>query len=48
MDRPQQELREEEREVCTDECEVCGCAMYGLHCKIVCPNCGYRRDCSDP
>lgn len=32
----------------TDECEVCGTEMYGLHCKIVCPNCGYKRDCSDP
>jgi hypothetical protein len=31
-----------------EECEVCGSEMYGLHCKLVCPNCGYRRDCSDP
>ena len=31
-----------------EECEVCGKEMYGLHCKLVCPNCGYRRDCSDP
>lgn len=30
------------------ECEACGVEMYGLHCKLVCPNCGYRRDCSDP
>ena len=30
------------------ECEACGARMYGLHCKIVCPNCGYKRDCSDP
>lgn len=30
------------------ECEVCESEMYGLHCKLVCPNCGYRRDCSDP
>jgi hypothetical protein len=30
------------------ECEACGTLMYGLHCKIVCPNCGYKRDCSDP
>lgn len=29
-------------------CEVCETPMYGLHCKIVCPNCGYKRDCSDP
>ena len=31
-----------------DECELCGGEMFGLHCKLVCPNCGYRRDCSDP
>ena len=31
-----------------EECEVCGAQMFGLHCKLVCPNCGYRRDCSDP
>jgi ribosomal protein L37E len=31
-----------------EACEVCGGAMYGLHCKLVCSNCGYRRDCSDP
>ena len=30
------------------ECEACGTKMYGLHCKLVCPNCGYKRDCSDP
>jgi hypothetical protein len=31
-----------------EECELCGTEMFGLHCKLVCPNCGYRRDCSDP
>lgn len=31
-----------------EDCEVCGARMFGLHCKLVCPNCGYRRDCSDP
>lgn len=31
-----------------EECDLCGARMYGLHCKLVCPNCGYRRDCSDP
>ena len=29
-------------------CEVCGTEMFGLQCKLICPNCGYRRDCSDP
>ena len=31
-----------------EECEVCGSEMFGLHCKLICSNCGYRRDCSDP
>jgi uncharacterized Zn finger protein (UPF0148 family) len=31
-----------------EECEQCGTAMFGLHCKLICPNCGNRRDCSDP
>lgn len=30
------------------ECELCGTVMYDHNCKIVCPNCGYKRDCSDP
>jgi ribosomal protein S27AE len=29
-------------------CEICGTLMYDHNCKIVCPNCGYKRDCSDP
>jgi hypothetical protein len=29
-------------------CERCGATMFDHHCKIVCPNCGYKRDCSDP
>ena len=38
-------------EFLTDEyltCEICGQRMSERHCKIVCPNCGYTRDCSDP
>ena len=31
------------------ECECCGSTMfYTAACKIQCPNCGYKRDCSDP
>lgn len=30
-------------------CERCGAIMhYTGSCKIVCDNCGYVRDCSDP
>lgn len=39
------ELREIPRE---HTCELCGTVMYDHNCKIVCPNCGYKRDCSDP
>jgi hypothetical protein len=29
-------------------CEICGGRMVERQCKILCPNCGYTRDCSDP
>ena len=29
-------------------CELCGGTAYERHCKILCLNCGYQRDCSDP
>jgi hypothetical protein len=30
-------------------CEICGSEMdYTASCKIICRNCGYMRDCSDP
>lgn len=30
-------------------CDLCGSVMrYTASCRIVCPNCGYTRDCSDP
>jgi ribosomal protein L37E len=32
----------------THLCDRCGERMYESHCKIICPNCGYLRDCSDP
>lgn len=28
-------------------CLLCGAPTYGVHCKQICPNCGYREDCSD-
>jgi ribosomal protein L37E len=45
---PEQAQATERLQPSGEECEVCGTEMYGLHCKLVCPNCGYRRDCSDP
>jgi hypothetical protein len=29
-------------------CDLCGGTMYERHCRIICPTCGYQRDCSDP
>jgi carbonic anhydrase/acetyltransferase-like protein (isoleucine patch superfamily) len=29
-------------------CDLCGGPMLERHCKLVCLNCGYQRDCSDP
>lgn len=29
-------------------CERCGETMVEQKCKILCPRCGYSRDCSDP
>ena len=30
-------------------CELCGFPLaIERHCKIICPNCGFTRDCSDP
>lgn len=28
-------------------CDRCGSAMREQHCKVICPNCGNRFDCSD-
>ena len=39
------------RRFASDErhCELCGFPLFlEHHCKIVCPNCGFTRDCSDP
>ncbi len=47
-EQTQQEQATEKVEPSGEDCEVCGAEMFGLHCKLVCPNCGYRRDCSDP
>jgi hypothetical protein len=29
-------------------CDLCGAAMRETHCKLICDQCGYIRDCSDP
>jgi hypothetical protein len=29
-------------------CDLCGYPMRESHCKLICDQCGYTRDCSDP
>jgi hypothetical protein len=29
-------------------CDLCGYPMRESHCKLICDQCGYVRDCSDP
>lgn len=29
-------------------CDLCGAPMVEWHCRMMCPGCGYQRDCSDP
>ena len=29
-------------------CDLCGGTMLNRHCKLICRQCGYQRDCSDP
>jgi carbonic anhydrase/acetyltransferase-like protein (isoleucine patch superfamily) len=29
-------------------CEICGGPVLERHCKVLCLDCGYQRDCSDP
>jgi 8-oxo-dGTP diphosphatase len=29
-------------------CWLCGAPAHKRHCKIICPTCGFTRDCSDP
>ncbi len=31
-----------------EPCDICGAPVVEAHCKLVCHNCGYTRDCSDP
>ncbi len=28
-------------------CKICNTEMYEKHCKLICPNCGFKWDCSD-
>lgn len=28
-------------------CDICNYPMIQWHCELICPNCGYRRDCTD-
>ena len=31
-----------------EPCDLCGGATIEIKCKVICKNCGFTRDCSDP
>jgi hypothetical protein len=31
-----------------EPCDVCGGPTYEVRCKVICPRCGFTRDCGDP
>ncbi len=35
-------------ELRSEPCDACGAPTFELRCKVICRNCGYIRDCSDP
>jgi hypothetical protein len=41
------EKQDENQKTRTYLCDRCGCEMIEKSCKITCPNCGNRFDCSD-
>jgi hypothetical protein len=43
--KPPQETLKQKKRVYT--CDRCGTEMNERNCKVVCPNCGNRFDCSD-
>ena len=45
QDTREPEVEEQQRRVYL--CDRCGFEMVEQHCKVVCPNCGSRWDCSD-
>ena len=38
---------EQQKRVHTYICDRCGVKMIERNCKVICPNCGNRFDCSD-
>ncbi len=45
--KTESEKRKEQNEKQKFVCDRCGAEMYESNCKIMCPNCGNRFDCSD-
>jgi ribosomal protein S27AE len=31
----------------SEYCPQCGVELFGNHCKLICPRCGYYMSCSD-
>ncbi|GEM_PF-2719000 len=45
---PKELQDQEQRMEKAERCDLCGAAMIDLHCKLICRQCGFKRDCSDP
>lgn len=47
---PREETRSDEllQSIIKPTCDLCGSPMVEWHCRMMCPMCGYQRDCSDP
>jgi len=45
--KTQNAIEDEQNEKTKFICDRCGYEMYESNCKIICPNCGNRFDCSD-
>ena len=49
-EQPVEEARKDTllQSILAPTCDLCGSAMLEWHCRIMCPMCGYQRDCTDP
>ena len=48
MDRTTDDAQVQEVEAQVESCDLCGAQMIDFSCELICLNCGFRRDCSDP
>lgn len=47
-DTTEHTISREESVAVAEECDICGAELTVFNCELLCLNCGFRRDCSDP